>query len=107
METNDFGQSEKSRTPDKKKARAPTHRSVGTSSGMPTATLVHEQGEVKTRMAILLFAGVINVLLIAGGLIAYFVNPDKAKDLWLIIGPIITASVSGITGYFLGHRAKR
>lgn len=46
-------------------------------------------------------------MLTAGGLIAYFVNPDKAKDLWLIIGPIISASVSGVTGYFIGHRTKR
>ncbi|MCU0785421.1 MAG: hypothetical protein MUF81_15495 [Verrucomicrobia bacterium] len=38
----------------------------------------------------------LTIILAAGGLLAWFTCPEKAKDLWLIIGPIISAAIGFI-----------
>ncbi|MEN9491789.1 MAG: hypothetical protein RJA63_2238 [Pseudomonadota bacterium] len=35
----------------------------------------------------------------------FFWNPGDAKDLWVIIGPIITAGITGILGYLTGENS--
>lgn len=71
----------------------------GTLGAGTTASLTTEQirahGDVKTRIAMLWFVGLICGILSFGGIAAFFINPASAKDVWVIIGPIISAGLSG------------
>lgn len=64
-------------------------------------------GVVKTRIGIIWFVGVICGILAIGGLCAFFKNPESAKDIWVIIGPIISAAVSGTVAFFAGENKGR
>jgi hypothetical protein len=82
----------------------------GTLGTGTTANLTTEQikahGDVKTRIAMLWFVGLICGILAIGGIAAFFINPDSAKDVWVIIGPIISAALSGTVSYFAGERSS-
>ncbi|GLX86956.1 hypothetical protein tloyanaT_32090 [Thalassotalea loyana] len=65
---------------------------------------IKAHGDVKTRLGIIWFVGVICGILAIGGVIAFFVNPTSAKDVWVIIGPIISAGVTGTVSYFAGEQ---
>lgn len=76
-----------------------------TSSQKPlTAAQIRANGEVKTRLGILWFVGVISVLLIAIGGISILKDPQNAKDVWVIIGPLISSAITGTVAYFTGER---
>lgn len=82
----------------------------GTLGAGTTASLTTEQirahGDVKTRIAMLWFVGLICGILSFGGIAAFFINPASAKDVWVIIGPIISAGLSGTVSYFAGERSR-
>ncbi|WP_133406903.1 hypothetical protein [Parashewanella tropica] len=65
---------------------------------------IKAHGNVKTKIAIVWFVGIICGILSLGGLIATFVNPTSAKDIWVIVGPIISAAVTGTVSYFAGEQ---
>lgn len=67
---------------------------------------IHAHGDVKTRIGILIFIGIATCLLIIGGFLVFFIRPEIAKDVWVIIGPIISASITGTISYLLGERSK-
>jgi hypothetical protein len=72
-----------------------------------TTEQIKAHGEVKTRIGVLWFVGIICAILSLGGVAAFFVNPQNAKDIWVIIGPIISAGVSGIVSYSAGENSAR
>lgn len=61
-------------------------------------------GEVKTRLGIIWFVGVVCVLLIIIGGAATFKDPTTAKDVWVIIGPMISSAITGTVAYFTGEK---
>jgi hypothetical protein len=69
-----------------------------------TPAAIRAQGDIKTRIGILWFVGVITCLLIAIGGVALFVIPDKSQEVWVIIGPIISSAVTGTVAFFTGER---
>jgi hypothetical protein len=76
--------------------------------GSTTATTdaIRAHGEVKVRTGVLWLVGIISGILTVGGLLAFFFRPDEAKDIWVIIGPIITAGVAGSVAFLSGGRSK-
>lgn len=69
--------------------------------------MIKAQGDNQARMGILWFIGIICVLLILGGFAVFIIQPGSAKDVWIIIGPILSAAVSGTLSYLAGERAGR
>lgn len=67
--------------------------------------LIHAEGEIKTRIGVLWLIGVVCSLLIVGGFAVIFVRPESTKDVWVIIGPIISAAISGTVSFLAGQRA--
>ena len=65
---------------------------------------IRAHGDIKTRLGIIWFVGIICGILSIGGVIAFFVNPNSAKDVWVIVGPIISAGVTGTVSYFAGEQ---
>jgi len=62
------------------------------------------EGEIKIQVTIAWFVGSIIIMLTLGGLIFNFVNPPEAKNLWVIIGPIISGGISGALGFLAGKK---
>jgi hypothetical protein len=78
--------------------------SGGTTQASQSPEEIYAHGDVKTRLEIISFVKWLTLVLVAGGVAAWVWNPDKAKDFWLIIGPIISGSVSGVIGFVTGER---
>jgi len=60
--------------------------------------------DARTQMAVVIAVAVIVLVLAVGGLLAFFYNSEHAKDLWVIIGPIISAVLSGFIAFLVGKR---
>lgn len=67
-----------------------------------TTAQIKAHGEVKTKIAILWFIGVVCGLLIIIGGIALIMDPENAKNVWVIIGPILSSAITGTVAYFSG-----
>lgn len=48
---------------------------------------------------------VLTVLLTLSGTITIFIAPDQSKDIWVIITPILSATISGVLGFFAGQQS--
>jgi hypothetical protein len=64
------------------------------------------EGESKALILCVKFAGLIVAILALGGIVSFFLVPDRAKDIWFAISPIISAWVVGLFGYLSGKRAR-
>ena len=78
---------------------------VGSQANL-TPEQIKAHGEVRTRIAILWFVGVICSILAIGGLVAFFICPASSKDIWVFIGPIISAGISGAVTFFAAQRSQ-
>jgi hypothetical protein len=65
------------------------------------------RSEAKARVLGIGFVGSIAALLALSGIAAIFVAPDRAKDVWLIVGPIVTGAISGMLGVWASNRRRR
>ena len=75
---------------------------------VPSSTgIIKAEGDVKTRIGVLWLIGIVCSLLITGGFAVFFVRPESAKDVWVIIGPIISAAISGTVSFLAAERASR
>lgn len=68
--------------------------------------LITAQGNVMIRITTIIVVGVIVLALLVGGLYAHITDPTHAKDLWLIIGPIMAGALSGLVGIEIGQKTK-
>jgi hypothetical protein len=78
-------------------------------SQSPTGPSVEEisaHGDVSVRLAIIRVVTIVTAVLATGGIAAWFWKPENAKELWVIIGPIISGAVSGSIGFIAGERAS-
>lgn len=60
--------------------------------------------DINVQLAVIIMVGVVLVILTVGGVVAFLYNSDGAKDLWVIIGPIISAAITGFIGFLAGKR---
>ena len=61
-------------------------------------------GALKIKSGVLWLVGIVATTLAIFGCIAYLQDPDKSSGLWAIIGPIISASVTGVVAYLSGEK---
>ena len=71
-----------------------------------SADLITAKGNIAIRLTSIIIAGLIVLCLLGVGSYAFFTNPAQSKDLWLIIGPIISGAVSGLVGYEIGRKSR-
>lgn len=72
-----------------------------------TSENIRTRGDAKARVGVLWLVGVILSILAIGGVCAFFFKPENAKDIWVIIGPIISAGISGTVAFLSGERSSR
>ena len=68
--------------------------------------LIVANGDVAVRLAVVRFVSVIMSVLALGGVIAWLIDPESAKELWKIIGPIISGVVLVAIGFIAGQKVK-
>lgn len=61
-------------------------------------------GEVRNKFTVLIIIGTIIFLLASFGCYVFIKSPEISKDVWVIIGPIITAGLSGTVGFLTGEK---
>ena len=69
-----------------------------------TTAQIKAHGDVKVKLGVLWLIGVVSVILGTFGCISFLITPDKSKDLWVIIGPIISASLTGVVAFLTGEK---
>lgn len=69
-----------------------------------TVGQIRAQGEVNTRLGVLWFVGVVCLALIILGGVTFIINPESAKDVWVVIGPIISSAVTGTVAFLTGEK---
>jgi len=70
-----------------------------------SAAQIRAQGDVDTRLKIINIVGVVSVILALAGSAAFLIYPDKSKDLWVIIGPILSSMITGTIGFLSGEKS--
>ncbi len=69
-----------------------------------TSEEIKAHGDVRAKIGVLWLVGVICFTLSVFGCVAFVMDPDKSKDLWVIIGPIISASMTGTVAFLTGEK---
>ena len=75
--------------------------------GKTTPGIIRAHGEVKTRVGVLWVVGIVCCLLVIGGFVVFLFRPELSKDVWVIIGPIISAALSGTVSFLAAERANK
>jgi len=70
-----------------------------------TPAQIRAAGEVKVKLGVLILVGVVCSILAGFGGYVFITTPDHAKDLWVIIAPIITAGVTGTVAFLTGEKS--
>lgn len=69
-----------------------------------TPAAIKAAGDVKVKMGVLWLVGIVCSVLSVLGCVMFFYDSGVAKDMWVIIGPIITAAMTGTLGYLTGEK---
>lgn len=78
---------------------------IADSSKPRTPAQIKAAGDVTVKVGVLWLVGIVCGLLGAFGCVAFIIIPEHAKDLWVIIGPIITAGLTGTLAYLTGEKS--
>ena len=70
----------------------------------PTIAHMKAKGDIKFRMTVLWFVGLICAMLTIFGCSIFMFNPGIAKDVWVIIGPILSSAITGTIAYLTGEK---
>ncbi len=73
----------------------------------PDEILAH--GDAMVRFTLAIIIGLAIATLTFGGIFVWFKDPQYSRELWVIIGPIISGAIQGAIGFLAGqhHRASR
>jgi hypothetical protein len=52
------------------------------------------------------YLGCTTLILVITGAASFFVAPDRAKDVWAVIGPLLGATIGAIAGVWGGRRSR-
>lgn len=69
-----------------------------------SAAQIKAAGDVKVKVGVLWLVGFFCTVLGAFGGIVFIKTPEHAKDFWVIIGPIISAAMTGTVAYLTGDK---
>lgn len=81
------------------------NKMIADSTKPRTPAQIKAAGDVTVKVGVLWLVGIVCGLLGVFGCVAFFLIPDQAKDLWVIIGPIITAGLTGTLAYLTGEKS--
>jgi hypothetical protein len=62
--------------------------------------------DAKIRLVALCSAAAITGSLVLGGLLSFFLAPDRWHDIWLVIGPLVSVGLGAIA-FSCGDRRRR
>jgi hypothetical protein len=69
--------------------------------------VMHQVTLVVPDVGVLWLVGTVTGILAVGGLLGFYFDPDKSKDICVIIGPIISAGITGAVAFLSGERSAR
>ena|SRR5437764_542882 len=78
--------------------------SSGSATPQTSTQEILAYGDINIRLALIKLVFWVVLLLTAAGIAAFFIYPDRFKDFWVVIGPIISGAVVGALGYIAGER---
>lgn len=64
-------------------------------------------GDLRIRLSIIRWVAAITIILVLIGGATIFISRDYIKDVWVIIGPIISSAISVTVTAFFGDRQKQ
>lgn len=70
-----------------------------------TEGIIRASGDIRIRTIILIFISLLSLILVIFGGFSFFLIPDQSKDIWTIISPIITASITGTIAFLTGEKS--
>ncbi|MCX6952454.1 MAG: hypothetical protein NTV51_09855 [Verrucomicrobia bacterium] len=74
----------------------------------PTPEEILARSDAQMRLVMAVGVSAACIVLGGGSLCIFFVQPEKAKDLWLIVGPILSATMTSASTVIAGkHNAKQ
>jgi hypothetical protein len=62
------------------------------------------ENDGKPQILAIYFVGFTAMLLAIAGAMSFFVAPDRSRDVWMSVGPILTAAISGLLGFWAAKR---
>ena len=74
------------------------------SSKQQTTEQIMARGEVGIRIKLIRLVSGILLILTIRGVAAFYFAPDRWKDFWVVIGPIISGAVAGCLGFIAGDK---
>lgn len=66
-----------------------------------TLSQIKIEGKISLKKAVMWVVGIVSGILALFGMLSFFIKPDISKDIWIIIGPIITLALTGLIIVFL------
>ncbi|EGQ8202427.1 hypothetical protein IG509_16805 [Vibrio cholerae] len=70
-----------------------------------TPAQIRAAGDIKVKVGVLWLVGITCSILAFFGGIVFILTPEHAKDIWVIIAPIITAGLTGTIAFLTGEKA--
>lgn len=70
-----------------------------------TPAQIRAAGDVKVKVGVLWLVGTTCAILSIFGGIVFVITPEYAKDIWVIIAPIISAGVTGTVAFLTGEKS--
>jgi hypothetical protein len=66
-----------------------------------TLAQIKIEGEISLKIVLLWVLCIVTGILALFGMLSFFIKPNISKDIWIIIGPIITFVLTGLIVVFL------
>ncbi|CAK3652458.1 hypothetical protein ACNO7T_07175 [Vibrio campbellii] len=70
-----------------------------------TPAQIRAAGDIKVKVGVLWLVGITCAILAIFGGVVFVRTPEHAKDIWVIIAPIITAGLTGTLAFLTGEKA--
>lgn len=70
-----------------------------------TAAQIRAAGDITVKVGVLWLVGITCAILSIFGGVVFIRTPEHAKDIWVIIAPIITAGLTGTLAFLTGEKA--
>src|SRR5438874_1840829 len=84
--------------------KADIQASSGSTTPQTSTEEILARGDIDIRLQLIRLVFWVVLLLTVAGVAAFFVYPDRFKDFWVVIGPIISGAVVGALGYVAGEK---
>jgi uncharacterized BrkB/YihY/UPF0761 family membrane protein len=84
--------------------KADIQASSGSTTPQTSTEEILARGDIDIRLLLIKLIFSVVLILTVGGVAAFFWLPDRFKDLWVVIGPIVSGVVFAAVGYVAGEK---